>query len=437
MLRKKILSLFVLVIMSLPVRALAADNLQSAAQPEMLPLQQCLDLALKNNKQIQEKEKKVTIAEGVVKEAKAGFRPTLSYQAARSESDLPQYEIGPLHYYDTEFKAGLNASVPLYTGGMLRNNLKLAQIQLDTAKEDLRKAKQQLTYDVKQAYYNVWLAERIVQVQQASYNNLDQHVNRVQICYNAETASKLDLMRAKVQRDTLKPKVISAQNQLVLVKLQLATIIGYPKEKPYQAQYDVAKLEIPGSVALPLAQVLNEAYQNRPELHQIQQLIEINQVITAMQKAGYKPNVGLNVGYNGLCIDTNEDWYATAWSVTISVGGKLYDGKTNAKIKQAKDKEDLSAIQEADLRDKIRLEAEQSLQNLTVSIETTMANQASIELAKETLRMTEIRVDNGMATTMDIMDAQLALDQALTGYYQGIVSYLTAEAKIDLVAGRD
>ena len=50
--------------------------------------------------------------------------------------------------------------------------------------------------------------------------------------------------------------------------------------------------------------------------------------------------------------------------------------------------------------------------------------------------MTEIRVDNGMATTMDIMDAQLALDQALTGYYQGVVSYLTADAKVDLVMAR-
>ena len=51
--------------------------------------------------------------------------------------------------------------------------------------------------------------------------------------------------------------------------------------------------------------------------------------------------------------------------------------------------------------------------------------------------MTQIRANNDMATTVDIMDAQLALDQSLTGYYQGIVSYLTAEAKLDLVMGRD
>lgn len=436
---KRFFNCFVLSIASLiflSFQVLASDNPQTVSQPEILSLEQCLNLAFKNNKQIQEKEKKVTIAEGVVKEAKAGFWPTLNYQLKRDESDLPQYQIGPT-YEETEFIAGVNASVPLYTGGMLRNNLKLARFQLETAKEDLRKAKQQLIYDVKQAYYNVWLAEKVVQVQEASYHNLDQHVNRVRIRYNAETASKLDLMRAQVQRDTLKPKVISAQNQLVLAKLQLATLIGYPKDQPYRTEYDAAKLEMPDSVAMSLEQILNEAYQNRPELHQIQKLTEINQLLTKIQKAGYKPNVGLSVGYAGLSKDVTEEWFATAWSITVSVGGKLYDGKINAKIKQARDTEKLSRIQEADLHDKIRLEAEQSLQNYIVSIETTRANQASIELAKEALRMTQIRADNGMATTMDIMDAQLALDQALTGYYQGIVSYLTAEAKLDLVMGRD
>ena len=202
MLRKKIIGVFVVVMMIPPVRTLAADNLQATKQPEILSLEQCLTMAFQNNKGIQEKEKQVAIAEEAVKEAKAGFWPTLNYQAAREESDVTKFQIGKA-YEDHQFAAGISATLPLYTGGMLRNNLKLAKIQLEIAKEDLRKAKQQLTYDVKQAFYNIWLAEKAVQVQEASYHNLDQHVNRVRIRYNAETASKLDLMRAQVHRDTL------------------------------------------------------------------------------------------------------------------------------------------------------------------------------------------------------------------------------------------
>lgn len=437
---KKIFNCFALLIASLiimPLQALAAsDEPQPVVHPEVLSLEQCLDLAIKNNKQIQEKEKKVTIAEGKVKEAKAGFLPTVAYQATLDKSNIEQYQVG-MSLEDQKFSAGIVATLPLYTGGMLNYNLDLTKLQLEIAKEDLRKAKQQLIYDVKQAYYNVWLAGKVVQVQEASYRNLDQHVNRVQIRYNAETASRLDLMRAQVQRDTLKPKVINAQNQLVLAKLQLATLIGYPKDQAYQVQAEVSEIIIPDSINLSLEEILKAADQERPELRQLRQKKEIDRILTAMEEAGYKPNLGMSLTFGGINDEVGfNDWYA-AWILTFTVGGKIYDGKINARIQQAKDNESLTGIQEANVQDLIRLEAEQSLQNLTVSIENIRANQASIDLAKEALRMTQIRVDNGMATTMDIMDAQLALDQALTGYYQGIVSYLTAEAKLDLVIGRD
>jgi outer membrane protein TolC len=51
--------------------------------------------------------------------------------------------------------------------------------------------------------------------------------------------------------------------------------------------------------------------------------------------------------------------------------------------------------------------------------------------------MTKIRYTAGLATTMDIVDSQLALDQTLNGYHEGIYKYLVADAGIDLVSGQD
>jgi hypothetical protein len=42
-----------------------------------------------------------------------------------------------------------------------------------------------------------------------------------------------------------------------------------------------------------------------------------------------------------------------------------------------------------------------------------------------------------MATTMDIIDSQLALDKALTGYYSNLADYLAAQAKLALVTGQE
>jgi outer membrane protein len=293
---------------------------------------------------------------------------------------------------------------------VLQNNLKLTKLQLAAAQEAARKAHQQLFYDVKQAYYNVWLANQLLQVQQASYHNLDQHLTRMQSRYRAEVVSRLDVIRAETQRDTLKPKVINAQNQLVLAKLQLATLIAYPTEQVYEVLDEANQADIPEAVTQTLTHVLDQAYQERPELKQLKYMAESNKVLTTMKEASYRPNVAVSAGYGGIQEDLYEGDWTGAWMLTFSVGGKIYDRA---------------------------LEAKQSLQNLATAIANTRASQASINLAQETLRMTQIRVDNGMATTMDIMDAQLALDQALTGYYQGVVAYLTDTAKLDLVMGRD
>jgi outer membrane protein len=433
---KKICGILVLALLSLSTPVWASVDPQTITQPEILSLQQCLDLAYQNNKQIEAKEKKVAIAKEAVQEAKAGFWPVVNYQVERDQSNVTQYEVGTA-YEKTKLTAWVVASLPLYTGGILQNNLKLARIQLDSAREDLRQVRQQLAFEVKQAYYNLWLADQIAQVQQASYRNLDRHVARVAARYQNETASKLEVLRAKVQRDTLKPKVINAKNQVVLAKLKLATLTEYPKDKFYDVQYNADELEMPETVNLALQEVLEEAYQNRPELRQLQQMAEMKNILTTMKAASFKPNVAVNVGYGGVNKDISlNDWY-DAWSLTFSVGGKIYDRKIQAKINQAKGEAEVAAISEADLRDRIRFDAQQSLQNLEASIENTRANQGSIDLAKESLRMTALKVNNGMATTMDLMDDQLALDQALTGYYQGIVSYLIAEAQLELLVGKN
>ncbi|HBE78640.1 MAG TPA: hypothetical protein DDW65_12820, partial [Firmicutes bacterium] len=85
----------------------------------------------------------------------------------------------------------------------------------------------------------------------------------------------------------------------------------------------------------------------------------------------------------------------------------------------------------------IRLDVQQGIQDLSADLETIAASQASIDLSKENLRLTQSRFNAGMSTTMDIMDAELALDKASNTYYTNISAYLTSQAKLDLSVGKD
>jgi outer membrane protein len=273
--------------------------------------------------------------------------------------------------------------------------------------EQEQTSKQQLVFQVKEAFYQVWLAEKSLEVVRASYDNLGRHSQKINEFYQAGKASKYETLRARVQRDMLKPQVITAQNKLKLIKLSLASLIGFPKSQPYSINIGAVDLPIDMKQQPQLDQALNAAYRDRPEMRQIKLSQEISRLRLKMAEAGTKPNVALIGKYQGQSMnyapsDLLDDCY---WTCTLNITGIFYDGSvTNSKIEGAWGNVELATINEVKLRDQICLEVEQAMQIREESLATIHANQANIDLAKETMELTQVRFEDGIATTMDIMD---------------------------------
>jgi outer membrane protein len=444
MTKKMLIALSLILILSLPTLTVLAEE-TSPPQPqlEVISLDKCLEMALNNSQQLKMVTKNVEIAEAGVREVNGGFLPSVNYMVNYSKlsEGTPYFDPSSKSVKvtpDTSFLGKISVTEPLYTGGRLTNSLRMAELKLKMVQEDQRKAKQQITYNVKEAYYHLWLAEQMFKVAKSSYDNLGHHVEQVKNFYKVGTSSKFDLLRAEVQWDGLKPQVIKAENGIALAKLGLATLVGMDKERPFTVSYDTTQLTLPESTSSSLKTVLEAAYQDRPEIHQVQQLAELKKYKTVLTRAAFKPILAASANFQELGSDLSPSTWDFSWNLSLNLSGLLFDGfATQSRITAAQKDEEVTAISEISLRDQIHFEVEQALQSLKESIETTHANQANIDLTKESLRLTQARFDAGMATTMDIMDSQLALDQSLSGYYQGISSYLIAVAKLDLVSGKN
>jgi outer membrane protein len=438
---KKMFYGLLLAVLLIPVCGSAATA-AAEPQPEALSLEQCLKLSFANSEAVQIAAKNVAKAQEGVQQAKAGFFPNLAYQVGYNDYSgtipVDGWPNGqPKYSPERVTKGSVTLTQPLYTAGKITYGLKLAQIQLDSALENERKVKQDLTYNVKAAYYQVWVAEKVLTVARDALKNLDRHVDQVQKFYEAGTASKYDLCRAQVQRDTLKPPVLKAENAVVLVKLNLATLLGYDRQRQFTVAVAAEQLQLSQETPPQVALLLESAYQNRVELRQVQLLKQGNDLKVALAKAEYQPDLVLTGNYGGKGSDFVDNWKATT-TFTLAIQGNLnLGGVTRAKVAAAKDDQAIALLQESALKNQIRLEVQQGVQSIADSLATIRANQSNITLAQETLKYTQTRFDSGMATTIDIMDSQLALDQALNGYYQGIANYLIALAKLDQVSGKN
>lgn len=426
---------FILSGLLIPFNADAAEKENTEEQLEVLALEKCIELALKNSKDLQLVSKQVAQKKEALNQARAGFLPTLKYGYVASEIDKDSSTL-------EHDEANLSLEQPLYTGGMLTARYRIAKLEYEKALEDERSAKQQVIFGVKQCYYIVWLAEQTLKVTQDSYNYMGRLYQQTKRLYDVGTKSKFDLLMAQTEFEKRKPDLIEAQNGVIMAKLQLANLIGLPQNKSFNVKDELSQVQLPESIVLSLESMLEEAYQTNPEARNALKDLAIAKNLIKVARAGYLPTVGVGGTKTKTTNDPasppilNEE--ENTFTIAVNLSGVLFNGfKTQSEVAAAKEMEAAAKIKESKKRDDIRLNVQKAVLDLETSLEKARANKATSNLAKETLKMTQARYDAGMATTMDISEVQIKVDQALIGYYKGISDYIIALANLDKTLGRD
>lgn len=270
--RKVIIYSLVWLAAVLPVNALAAGSHEPPAGLEVLTLDQCLELAYQNSKLLKSAAKAVEIAELQLQGAEEGLMPTARYSISTSQYS----DATPQTNNSIEGSNGsISVTQPLYTGGVLSSRIKIAEINLENALEEQRKTKQQVTFNVKQAYYQVWVAEQLYRLSKSSYENMGAHYQQVKHFYQVGTKSKFDLLQAQVQWEGLKPQVIKNENQWAYARLNLATLLGIDKNRQFTVLHDPALLQLPEKVDISLRITLEKANRDRPEMRRMKNLVAI------------------------------------------------------------------------------------------------------------------------------------------------------------------
>lgn len=406
--------------MLFPVRIALAVETAPSSPVRVLSLEDCMKLGFTNSQDLQVAAKNVQVAEENVKQAKAALGVTLDYSIVRTKDKTNTDSI--------DYNSGtLSLNLPFLNYFKLSNSLKVAGLELAKAREDERQARMKLTFDIKSAFYSLWLKERELAVAQASYDNLGQHYQTIKKMYSAGKKAGYELLEAEVAWKGQKAEVISARSDLSLAKLALATLIGIDKDQDLQLVYDPSLQQLPEKFQLTLQTLLDKAEKQRPDLVQAKQNMEIAQFNMRIAKGNNLPSLSLARTQMGLNDESQ---------LSLSVNGTLYDNKaTAAKVKAAERMVEIARLNQLKTSDKARQTVQKIFETIRVDLENALVFRANINLAMEDLRLTEIRYTAGMATIMDVKDRQLGLDEARNDYYRKVASYLTALAELDLEIG--
>ncbi len=399
---------------------------------DALTLDEAVRVALANNREILVAMEKIKEARQRVREAKAGYLPTvdlsgtytrLSEVPSMSIPDYGSIEVGKADNYMSK----LTFSQPLYTSGSLNYANKGASLYYQKSEEDLRNVQSKVTLEVKKAFYTYLLAEENVEVTEAALDQSRRHLAIVEGLFKVGVVSKFDLLRTRVEVANLKPDLIQARNNLRLSRESLANLLSLSSTSlKLEGELSFEPLKI--SLEVAIARALKE----RSDLKNLKLQKEMSEVAVKLTEVQNRPRLALIGNYQYQNPSGGEDEWGEDWNLNLVLSIPLFDGWANrARVAQRR-----SQIKQIDLSLRgleagIDLEIKKAFWDLEASEERIYAQEKNIEQAEEALSIADVRYKSGAITNLEVLDAQLALTRVRVGYLKALYDHNVARAELE------
>ena len=418
----------------------------SFSQEEMtLTLEDSIHLALSQNPYHLAAGERVKAAKSKIREAAAGFLPSLNAQGLTTldeklfELEFPSFIPGEPPQkvsvdFTRDYQFSMSFSLPLFTSGRLVSGYKQARYNLQSTEEALRQSKHVTVFNTKRAFYGYLLAEEFVKVAEEAVEVTEKHFKNVKSLYKVGIASKFDLLRSEVQVANLKPQLIRARNNLKIAELSLKTLLGLDLSKFVKIKGDLAYEAFEPD----LEACLTRALLNRPEISQLRYQKQMAGEALKLARAVNLPTLALAGTYNFWADKLNfrKDIWQSYYAVNLVLTVPLFNGfTTSARVAQSKAMIKEVELNQKGLRDMVKFEVRQAILRIKEAKESLLSQEKNVEQAQESLRIAELNFSEGLATTLDVSSVQAALSQAKTNYSQALYDYVISLAELDRAMG--
>ncbi|MBD2328581.1 TolC family protein [Alkalinema sp. FACHB-956] len=423
----------------------------AGAQP--ITLNQALELAERNNRDIQVSKLELERSKAVLRQAQASLFPTLELQGTFTRSENASTEISlrsqriafdRLDPFQKAFQqappegddqpiTSLNTQIQLnydiYTSGRRPAQIRAAEKQVRTAELALEQAQEKIQFDVASAYYDLQDAEEQVRINRAAVENAQQSLSDSEKLLRAGLGTSFDVLRSQVQLANNQQQLTNSQANWTIRRRQLAQLLSLPEFAEILAADPVEKA---GEWKLSLEESIITAYKNRAEMET--QLVQ-REISEAQRKAALAtlgPTLSVQADYNLLKIfEQPVPGFSDGYSLSAVARWSLFDGgSARAQAKQQEINKQIAETRFAQTRNVVRFEVEQayaSLQANAASIETTTL---AVTQAERALYLARIRFREGVGTQTDVINAQTDLTRAQGNRLSAIIGYNRSLAQL-------
>ena len=437
---------WVLLVMGVPALIAAAQEQQS---PAALSLSQAIQTAVQANATMSAASARVKASEERITQARSGLFPQVYLSEAYNRTTNPMWAFGtklnqgiiktsdfdPVKLNDPaaveNFVSSLSVSWSLFDGGQTWFGWRQAKLGNTAAAHMLERTRQQVIARTVRAYVDLLLAGEHLAVMRQTLATAREHLKIVQSRFEGGFVVKSDLLRTQVHIAQLEQQYLLSESQVAIAWLELNAAMGVAVDNLYEL---TGPLEAGDAIAEPVDNWIDTALARRADYKQLQSQKDIAREEISKARAGHLPSVNLvgNYEMNGADFSDRGENYTLGALVSIN----LFSGeRLSAKTREARAALlEANAVQQA-MEQGIRVETKAAFLQAESAWKRIQVARSALDQAGEALRIVRNRYNSGLLTIVELLDAELALQQARTSYFKAIADYKVAVVGLHLAAG--
>ncbi|MBD2463110.1 TolC family protein [Oscillatoria sp. FACHB-1407] len=401
---------------------------------QAITLEQAVELAFRNNPELQIATLELTRNQAAVREARAALLPTLDFRSGLTIQEtqensltdqlsqlLPEQDQPEQDDADINVQGTLRLDYDLYTGGRRSALIRAAEARVRLQELQVEVVSEQLRLDVTSDYYDLQEADEQVRIARASLVEAQQNLRDTQALEQAGVGTRFDVLQSEVNLANIQQELTqalsvqrTAQRQLAQ-RLNLASQVDIATADPI-APTEAWELSLEDSIVL--------SFQNRAELQQQLLQREINQEQRRVELAQNRPQVSLFAQYDVSDVLNRDEDVDGTYSFGVQMSWQLFDGGASRARADQSETDILIAEQRfADTRNQIRFQVEEAFLSLQANQNNINTAQLAIAQATEALRLARLRFQAGVGTQTDVLRSQTELTRAQVNLLRATLGY--------------
>lgn len=394
---------------------------ESQAQETPL-LSKYRSMAVEYNPDLKAAEKSISASMELEKSARADLKPKLAAGAnfqytgnpLEISKDIPALG-GPIEIEGRNMKYGASVMLtqPIYTGGRLLETIKLAQSRQSLAANQKEVVLSAVCFQTDIQYWNTVARRELVDVATDFHSSISSLVNVVKERVEVGLVDRQDLLMAEVKLNEAEYQLLQAKTNFETGRMALNSLIGTELSAQSEVDKQLPAITNAEAVSLPDTRL-------RPEVAMAHEQIKIQESSMRLTDSKYKPqfHIGADGSYSSPGHDFTKDLDPN-YAVYAKVSVPLFEwGKRKSDKRASRQQIGMATDQLQKVEDAVNLELETARVSFIQATDRARLTESSLAKAEENEQQATDRYNEGKASIVEVIDAQIYKQTAQINYVQ-------------------